>query len=433
MGKKNKSKKGGAAGAGASKKGAAAAGGGKGRSKGGGKGGSGGGGAQKQSNPGRRAARDAEKQEIIQSKQQKRKHGGDSAREETAQRMRVKLVQRQLSRLGEDSSAEERCELLQEIAKLHAEGGRSRMAIETLKEVLNLLPKDPKFVRTTLLCLLMDQARSEEARDLVLGPLFAPLTGESQTVPKGKKARKAAAAAPPAPAKPPPQLEDLEGGARLAAAAGCYSLALLTYLAVCVLNENPREREAGEQRVARRLRRAQELNPYCAEILAFYPAFEEHFPEGMDLPDMEDCSPAERPLREALEYCCRLGQVAVWLDADEGVRRYLQRVFYESEEPEGEDGAKEEKPPFGTLPEPGEDPGAETSLLKRWREARAQALDLWAGEMSEAGEGESSCGGPAGPIEEGAEEEDDPDALSEAEDPSDDEDAALDKAEGRFG
>lgn len=133
---------------------------------------------------------------------------------------------------------------------------------------------------------------------------------------------------------------------KVAQVAGCYTLALLTYLSVRVLEEasNSTDAAAGEKRLLSRLRHAHKVSPFCAELLAFYPAFEPHFPEGLELPEASACCPSELPLRAALEYCCHFGQVAVWLDADEEVRHFLRRTLFEMEpETDAETEAKSEK------------------------------------------------------------------------------------------
>eukprot|EP00928_Gymnodinium_smaydae_P048931 TRINITY_DN32781_c0_g1_i1.p1 TRINITY_DN32781_c0_g1~~TRINITY_DN32781_c0_g1_i1.p1 ORF type:complete len:423 (+),score=80.76 TRINITY_DN32781_c0_g1_i1:28-1269(+) len=303
-----------------------------------------------------------------QGKPVKRKHGGDQAVQETHERLRVKIVERQIKRLRPGCPPEERCQLLQELGQMHHDAGRTRLATENFKEVLLNLPEDPNYVRTTLLCLYMDQAKSQEARDLLLSPLFVKLLLDKDVSAKLKVtvSEKDAEAAMSSP----------EG--RLAAVVGCYSLALLTYLSVCVLDEaKPSDKAASQQRLMNRMRRAHSLNPYCAELIAFYPAFEEFFPEGFELPDIDTCTPEETPLRDALEYCCRLGQMAVWLDSDDDVRRFLQKLLFEDEVEAKPD--EEEKPPFAPIPD--EQPN-EPLLIAKWRKARNAAMELWATEMS---------------------------------------------------
>merc|ERR1712151_615859 len=96
---------------------------------------------------------------------------------------------------------------------------------------------------------------------------------------------------------------------------------------------------------------------------------------------------SERPFFEALEYCCRHRQVAVWQDTDEDIRNFVRCTLFEDEE-------NPDKAPFAALPDPPLNGAKEPEVLARWRKAREDALELWASEMS--------CDGDA---EEGEEEE----------------------------
>ncbi|CAE8648457.1 unnamed protein product, partial [Polarella glacialis] len=163
---------------------------------------------------------------------------------------------------------------------------------------------------------------------------------------------------------------------KAAATTGCYSIAVLSYVSVCVLQEyrkKPTEGQAAEDRLLKRARTAKAQNPFVSEFLAFAPAFELVFPEACDLPPASHAaSPEELAMLEALEYCCRSGgrgQVAVWLDTDDEVRRFLRETLYEEDLVEkGEqaadkaalaaasggaaEAAEEEPPPFTPLPPP---------------------------------------------------------------------------------
>lgn len=251
----------------------------------------------------------------------------------------------------------------------------------------------------------MDQARAEEARDLVLGPLFDPLIASARADEAGTAGKCCASSA-------------RAWLVKVAQVAGCYTLALLTYLSVRVLDEasNTDDAAAREKRLLARLRRAHKFSPFCAELIAFYPAFEPHFPEGLELPEASACCPSELPLRAALEYCCRFGQVAVWLDADEEVRHFLRRTLFEAEPEADEETAaepgKEETPPLEPLPS-ANSVEADPPLVARWRRARADAMELWAAEMSVDG---SDCDGD--PEEDGDSEGslDSSEAFEQAED-----------------
>mmetsp|Transcript_109622 Transcript_109622/g.291145 ORF Transcript_109622/g.291145 Transcript_109622/m.291145 type:complete len:440 (-) Transcript_109622:99-1418(-) len=359
----------------------------------------------------------------------KRAHNGEDAREEQRARMRAKAAERKLARIDGTASVAERCEKLQELAHLQMNSQRVKAAVDSFKQVLDLQPEDPSFVRGPLLCALVDQTRTQEVSDLLKGPLFVRLLAAAgvSVDPPGKKKKKGAdaeAAAPAGDAEPAapagdgadaaPVLLDKSGSpSSRAATTACYTIALLTYISVAVLEEHgkdPNKAAAGEKKLLTRLRAAKKRNPFVAEYLAFAPAFEPHFPQGAELPPSDECREAELPLLEALEYCCRYRQAAIWMDTDEEVRRFLRSTLFEEEEeaePEGEAGKPEAAkveggeppPPFAVLPEVARN---ESELLRKWRKAREDALELWATEMSVEG---GSADGEADEAGEGEEEE----------------------------
>eukprot|EP00927_Polykrikos_kofoidii_P048176 TRINITY_DN42396_c0_g1_i1.p1 TRINITY_DN42396_c0_g1~~TRINITY_DN42396_c0_g1_i1.p1 ORF type:complete len:456 (+),score=102.06 TRINITY_DN42396_c0_g1_i1:92-1369(+) len=367
---------------------------------------------------GRQARRDERMQMKRAAQPQKRKHGGEGELADTRQRLRARALEKRLERLdGVDSEMPARYALLREIAGLHAEGGRTKLAVKALQKSIELVPDDPDFARTPLLCLLMHQADTQEASTLLKGPLFAPLV---PGVLKGAIAKaNAAAAAAAAPAV------DAAGSTfgpwHSAVTTGMYTLALLTYISVQVLEEHKgrKGRAAAAARLFSRVRAAKKQNAFVAEFVAFAPSFEPVFPQGSDLPPAESCTPAELPLLEALEYCCRRGQASVWLDTDEEVRRFLRKTLFEEDEKEGET-EDDVDPPFAPLPEP---TPKESQLLARWRRARKDAMDLWAEEMSTDGEGAEGGEG------EGEEEEAE---GSESEGGSEEASKAFDEIEKRL-
>lgn len=174
----------------------------------------------------------------------------------------------------------------------------------------------------------------------------------------------------------------------------CYTVALLTYISVRVLQEHGRKPSsvaAAEAKLARRLRAARRQNPFVAEYIAFAPAFEQHF-DGYGEPGSFKHFEGKRPfgseqmLIQALDYCCRHRQLAIWLDTNDEVRRYIQRTLFEEgrDQPDSGDGAgaaAEEEPPLAPLPS--ETP-ADHPVMRLWRTAREAALELWAEEMSPA-------------------------------------------------
>eukprot|EP00747_Dinoflagellata_sp_TGD_P029068 gnl/TRDRNA2_/TRDRNA2_133668_c0_seq1.p1 gnl/TRDRNA2_/TRDRNA2_133668_c0~~gnl/TRDRNA2_/TRDRNA2_133668_c0_seq1.p1 ORF type:complete len:243 (-),score=68.13 gnl/TRDRNA2_/TRDRNA2_133668_c0_seq1:76-804(-) len=224
--------------------------------------------------------------------------------------------------------------------------------------------------------MLMNEAHGEEARSLVEGNLFAKLLNSAAS--NGD--------------------EDATGIVGTAATVGSYSHALLEYISVRVLQEDKDAAAAAdsEKRLRHRLVRAHKVNPFAAEFIAFAPAFESAFPVGCELPPLDGCPAKEQPLIQALEYCCRYGQVSVWLDTDDDVRAYIRETVFEDDDAEQVGG--DEKPPLEPLPAPS---GVQESpLLKRWKAARQAAMELWAQEMmggedGESGEeGEESDGSP---------------------------------------
>ncbi|CAE8686466.1 unnamed protein product, partial [Polarella glacialis] len=163
----------------------------------------------------------------------RRAQGGNQAIEETRQRLRMKALQRQLLRGPSVKPGEERRTVLRDLGLLHAGAGRSAPAIEALEEALNISPEDPDFsVRGPLLCLYLDGARTEEATSMLKGPLFESLLAE-------------------APIGQPPSSTSSEFlmAKKAAATTGCYSIAVLSYVSVCVLQEyrkKPTEGQAAE-------------------------------------------------------------------------------------------------------------------------------------------------------------------------------------------
>ncbi|CAK9071095.1 unnamed protein product [Durusdinium trenchii] len=326
------------------------------------------GGAGRQSKPkkgsgkGRHGARRKElRQEMKESqrKRQKRAHGKEV--EETRQRLRLKLLERQLSRGPGASPGELRRQLLVEAAQLQSKNGRPKVALQWLQEALDLQPDDTEFhVRTSLLCLYMDRAMAEEAASLLKGPLFTSIHDASASAESGDGGSAA---------------ETTARKAHEAKTAGCYSIALLSYISVHVLMEHkkPKAQKEAAQRLLERLRKAHAQNPFIAEFLAFAPAFEPTFPFGCELPEYE-ATAEEALLLEALSYCCQWGvrgQAPVWLDTDDNVRRFLRETLFEGDE----DAA-----PLAPLPEP---QPQEAQVLQRWRRAREEAMQLWAAEMSQ--------------------------------------------------
>lgn len=313
-------------------------------------------------------------------------HGGEAAVAEARNRLRIKALEKQLAKRDCTDSLSERVGILREVAKLNAESQRTSQAISAYQEILRLAPEDEHYMRTALLCLLMDQARGDEATELLKGPLFAPLL--SSTIDE----------------------ETPSFPRTCATTAGRYSVTLLSYISTCVLKEHkhPGKAAAAEQRLFDRLRSARAQNVFVAEFLAFAPAFQPHFPSGCELPPREACTSAEEPLLDALQYCCHHGQVTVWLDTDDEVRRFLRQKLFEEED---ETNEHQDGPPLGPLP-PEQTP--EPILLARWRRAREDALELWMTEMSvdASSDGAEDCNGESS---EGAESDDSSTAVLAAE------------------
>eukprot|EP00930_Biecheleria_cincta_P076066 TRINITY_DN63274_c0_g1_i1.p1 TRINITY_DN63274_c0_g1~~TRINITY_DN63274_c0_g1_i1.p1 ORF type:complete len:433 (+),score=123.86 TRINITY_DN63274_c0_g1_i1:71-1300(+) len=358
----------------------------------------------------RRQLRQEHRQAARAGRGQKRAHGKEQAVEETRQRLRLKVLQRQLLRGPASKPCSERRSVLLELGRLQAEAARQRLAIEHLQEALNISPDDEDFlVRTPLLCLYVDAARSEDAAALLKGPLFQRLLEEAGTSSKRANAAKQAAIT-----------------------VGCYSIALLSYISVYVIREHRKSQalKSAEERLIKRIKAARSQNPFVAEFLAFSPAFEPVFPLGCDLPPPSpEATEEELAMLEALQYCCGgcgRGQSAVWLDADDQIRKFLREtLFEEDEEPPAADAkedvpVEETPPPLAPLPPPF---AREPEVISRWRRAREEAMDLWATEMAaDAGLDAKGAEGLEGGEEEhptdddcqGASDGDD--ALGEAED-----------------
>lgn len=286
---------------------------------------------------------------------QKRAHGKEV--DETRQRLRSKWLERQLSRGPGSRVGPERRTLLLEMAQLQLAAGRSKAALQSLREALDMDPEDVDFaVRGPLLCLYLDKAMAEEAASLLKGPLFEDaMQGDLPAEPSAKQ--------------------------REAVTAGCYSIALLSYISVRVVREykKPKAVEEAEERLLKRLQKAHQQNPFIAEFLAFAPAFESTFPFGCELPEASGAEKLEEQLLEALRYCCQWGgrgQAPVWLDdTNATVRRFIRETLFEAED------ASDAAPLAEASPN-------EAPVLQRWRRAREEAMQLWATEMAqEAGFG----------------------------------------------
>ncbi|CAE7226375.1 unnamed protein product [Symbiodinium natans] len=322
----------------------------------------------------------------------RRAHGKEEAVHETRQRLRAKLLQRQLTRGPAAKPGEERRQILVELAGFQTEAGQQRSAIKLLQEALDMCPDDPDFkVRAPLLALYMDRAMTEEAASLLKGPLFEIET--APMAPEGSERESSATSATGA-----------TGAKREAITVGRYSLALLSYISVRVLQEHKkRDGKKAEGRLLERLRAAHRQNPFVAEYIAFAPAFEPVFPLGCDLPGLHGLpaeGSCEMELLEALRYCCQMGgrgQISVWLDTDPFVRSFVREVLFEGGAGQeattdaGEEKELDEPPPLPLLPaqSPGEPP-----VLTRWRRAREAAMQLWASDIAaEAGfcEGQEEC------------------------------------------
>merc|ERR1719383_354776 len=103
--------------------------------------------------------------------------------------------------------------------------------------------------------------------------------------------------------------------AHLAKVVGCYSLAVHECISALQQEESEEEEDeggagsvSGIERIAERFRRAHSANPFVAEFLAFSPSFETQFDSWFELPDVSACPTDQLPLREAVVYCCELGQ-----------------------------------------------------------------------------------------------------------------------------
>lgn len=331
------------------------------------------------------------RQELATAKRAKRAHGGQDAVAESRLRMRTKVIQRQLARLSLDKE-EERRKLLLELGLAFLARNMTRVACENLQSALKCAPQDEDFgVRIPLLCTLMEEARAEEASELVMGPLFSAVTplAAGQASAKANEVKEDASEDEE---ELDPEALERETLTSLAATIGCYTRAVLKYIKVMVLEEHRTDKKNAateEAQLVSYLRQAKTRNPWVAEFLIFGPAFDRRFPQDGDLPPANESDASEAPLREALEYCCRYRQLVVWTDTDEDVRKFMRHVLLEGDgDFEGE--ASLEEPPLHPLP--AQIPG-ESLLLTTWRKAREEAMDLWADEMSEeAEEGEEESG-----------------------------------------
>lgn len=341
----------------------------------------------------------------------RRAHSGEAEKEETRQRLRLKALQRQLARLTDSSPVDQRVSVLRDLGHMHVTAGRSQAASDAFRQILQLQPGDPDFIRTPLLCMHVDAAQTDEASEILKGPLFTPLlleagidlAADARAVAGKAKARRVAGADVETGVETETQLgpsasQEIAGGcisseARNAATlTACYTVALLTYISVRVLKEHGRKPSsiaAAEAKLARRLRAAQRQNPFVAEYIAFAPAFQQEFDGYVETADFNKMRTfgSEQMLIQALEYCCLYRQLAIWLDTNDEVRRYIQRTLFEeggdlSSNGEGT-GVATEEPPLAPLPS--ETP-ADHPVMRKWRKTREDALELWAEEMSTAGD-----------------------------------------------
>lgn len=284
---------------------------------------------------------------------------GIAGSEEAGASKRVKELYRQLDSLDCDGKPE-RCKLLSELVQLCCELRRSRQAVTAFSDLLTMDPDDSQYNRTRMLCLFVDQGMHMQAEELLQGPLFLPLFAEAAT-------RTAAA--------------DVTSRAhRMAILAGHYSQTLLTYISVRLLHkdvEEPAVTSACEKSLSEHLWQAHACNPYVAEFIAFAPAFKSHFPLGSltQFTASTDMSVSSAPLVEALEYCCVLGQVTVWLSIDDAIRKYIRATLFESAPKDGD----WETPPLANLPVAS---AIEEPVFARWRLAREGAMEMWSEEMS---------------------------------------------------
>ncbi|CAE7340281.1 unnamed protein product [Symbiodinium necroappetens] len=323
----------------------------------------------------RQQARHEAKEVTRASRGRRRAHGKEEAINETRQRLRTKLLQRQLTRGPAAKPGEERRGVLVELAKLQTEAGQQRSAIKLLQEALDMSPDDTDFqVRTPLLALYMDRAMTEEASSMLKGPLFE-MGADAEAASNAK---------------------------REAATVGLYSLALLSYIKIHVLQDcKKKDRDGKKAEVLQRLQAAHRHNPFVAEYIAFAPAFEQDFPLGCELPPAASEGILERKLLEALRYCCQLGgrgQISVWQDSGPFVRKFVREALFEGEagpdattDVKGDETEVDEPPPLPPLPAAS---SQEPPVLTRWRRAREAAMQLWASDIAtEAGlgEGQEEC------------------------------------------
>mmetsp|Transcript_54815 Transcript_54815/g.117040 ORF Transcript_54815/g.117040 Transcript_54815/m.117040 type:complete len:420 (+) Transcript_54815:81-1340(+) len=368
----------------------------------------------------RREERLSQKNE--KGQRQKRKHGGGEAIFERKQRMRAKVLERQVARLGKADKVERR-KLLTELGLLQAGMSRLKEATQHFTAALEADRSDPDFaIRAPLLCLYLEQEMTEEAVKLIVGPLFKPLL---QTAPLPEDPSSGSSTSSSSSLS-----FHAKGRRSLSATVGQWTRAMLKFIKVHVLEDHkstPKNAEKEERELESFFQQAKAQNSFIAEFLSFYPAFERHFPLDAELPPLEETrlDNPERPLREALEYLIRYRQTDIWLETDAGVRSFLREHLFEQEDTAtGPDG--QEEPPFKPLPV-----DLKKELLTRWRAAREDAMKLWAEELAQ----DASLGAEG---EEGGEEEamSDPDVAVEEEKSEDSEaaaDAAIDNAEKSFG
>lgn len=301
--------------------------------------------------------------EIEERKNKRRKCAKDTPerRADARQRMRAKLYERQVKRLSDDTPMSERCDLLMEAANAFWNQGKSKMALQTFQKVLELDPADSQFVRTPVLCLLMDEAQPDKARAFLQSELFTSVLCRQ---PDGKQVEYASET-------------------RIASVVGHWTAALIEYISVEVLEEDAQEpikALESEARLQTLLEVAHKVNPFVSEFIAFAPAFESFDSEFSNEiePPTSNTPVHERPLLEALYYAITLGQAAIWLDTNEDVRQHIRRTLLETESPDDE-------PPLAPLNTTGKNVWAH-----RWKHARTAAMELWVEEMSEESEENSS-------------------------------------------
>merc|ERR1719296_660856 len=127
-----------------------------------------------------------------QYKRRKHAHGGHDALDESRLRMKTKILQRQINKLGnkpkDDGQNEDRRRTLIELGVHFHERGMTKVACENYLSARRVAPKDEDLcIRVPLLCLLMDEARAEEASELVMGPLYHMPTLRKLAAPEQKQ------------------------------------------------------------------------------------------------------------------------------------------------------------------------------------------------------------------------------------------------------